>query len=81
MPIVLQATLHKSEIAVVMATFSFIVLGARHWESLLAVQFFKPRSLHYQVIYPPVPCLSDITDENASAALLALQALPEAGNQ
>lgn len=77
MLIALQATLHKSDIAVATATFSFIVLLGATLGIAIGGTVFQNEMTALAGDLPPVPGLAEITGENAGAAVLAVQALPD----
>jgi hypothetical protein len=77
MLIALQATIHKSDIAVATATFSFIVLLGATLGIAIGGTVFQNEMTSLSGDLPDIPGLAQLSGENAGAQVLAIQQLPD----
>lgn len=73
MLIAIQATIHHSDLAVATATFSFIVLLGSTLGIAIGGTVFQNQMTSLSRGLPNIPGLSEITGENAGAAIQAIQ--------
>ena len=76
MLIALQATIHHSDIAVATSAFVFICLLGATLGIALGGTVFQSQMTKLSGGLPDIPGLSQITGQNAGAAVVAIQALP-----
>jgi hypothetical protein len=76
MLIAIQATIHKSDIAVATAAFSFIALLGATLGIAIGGTVFQNEMTRLAGDLSDIPGLAEITGENAGAAVAAVQQLP-----
>jgi hypothetical protein len=76
MLLAIQATIHYSDIATATATFSFVILLGATFGVAVGGTVFQNQMTRLSKGLPNFPELSEVTGENAGAAIQAIQQLP-----